>query len=94
MNERMTRRSSLVRIHPFATELFTDVSTCTALRTPGTIFSEKVVALAESLQVAILTYLAVSTRKRAGTNAFRPVLAPVLRQTDTGGKWISAQSFV
>lgn len=55
-----------------------------ALRSPGTIFSEKVEKIAEALQAAILTYLTVSTRKRAGTNAFRPIYAPTLRYGENG----------
>ncbi|KAI5480028.1 nuclear pore complex protein Nup205 [Pseudohyphozyma bogoriensis] len=49
-----------------------------ALRNPGTLFSEKVETLVESLETAILTYHSVATRKRAGTNAFRPVWLPSL----------------
>ncbi|GAA5919036.1 hypothetical protein JCM1841_003712 [Sporobolomyces salmonicolor] len=49
------------------------------LRDNGTIFTEKVDALVESLEAALLTYQSVATRKRAGTNAFRPVLLPTFK---------------
>lgn len=57
-----------------------------ALRTPRTVFAEKVEKLAETLETSILTYLTVSTRKRAGTNAFRPIYAPSLRYGENGCK--------
>ncbi|BGP04990.1 hypothetical protein JCM10049v2_000792 [Rhodotorula toruloides] len=50
-----------------------------SLRNNGTVFSDKVDTLVESLEAALLTYQSVSTRKRAGTNAFRPVLLPTLK---------------
>lgn len=50
-----------------------------SLRDNGTVFSDKVDTLVESLEAALLTYQSVSTRKRAGTNAFRPVLLPTLK---------------
>lgn len=56
----------------------------TALRNNGTIFTEKVEGLVESLEAAILTYQTVATRKRADTNAFRPVLLPALKIQESG----------
>lgn len=53
-----------------------------ALRDAGTIFTDKVQTLAESLQAAILTYQSVATRKRAGTNAFRPLLLPSVQYNE------------
>ncbi|GAA6005529.1 hypothetical protein JCM10207_005238 [Rhodosporidiobolus poonsookiae] len=50
-----------------------------SLRGNGTVFTEKVDELIESLEAALLTYQSVATRKRAGTNAFRPVLLPTLK---------------
>ncbi|BGP36830.1 hypothetical protein JCM10449v2_000732 [Rhodotorula kratochvilovae] len=50
-----------------------------SLRNNATIFSDKVDTLVESVEAALLTYQSVATRKRAGTNAFRPVLLPSLK---------------
>ena len=50
-----------------------------ALRTNSTIFGDKVDTLVESVEAALLTYQSVATRKRAGTNAFRPVFLPSLK---------------
>ncbi|BGP12970.1 hypothetical protein JCM10213_006609 [Rhodosporidiobolus nylandii] len=50
-----------------------------SLRGSATVFTSKVDELVESLEAALLTYQSVATRKRAGTNAFRPVLLPTLK---------------
>lgn len=50
-----------------------------ALRNNATVFGDKVDTLVESAEAALLTYQSVATRKKAGTNAFRPVLLPTLR---------------
>lgn len=55
-----------------------------ALRNNGTIFTEKVESLVESLEASILTYQTVATRKRAATNAFRPVWLPSTKLQDSG----------
>jgi len=50
-----------------------------ALRDNGTIFTDKVDSLVENLEAALLTYQSTATSKRAGSNAFRPVLLPNVR---------------
>ncbi|GAA5994814.1 Nup192p [Rhodotorula paludigena] len=50
-----------------------------SLRNNATVFGDKVDTLVESVEAALLTYQSVATRKKAGTNAFRPVLLPTLR---------------
>ncbi|GAA6062083.1 hypothetical protein JCM10212_006506 [Sporobolomyces blumeae] len=68
-----------------------------ALRDNGTVFTDKVDGLVESLEVALLTYQSTATRKRAGTNAFRPVLLPTTRTGDNapGGQNLgSAAAFM
>ncbi|KPV78555.1 uncharacterized protein RHOBADRAFT_51011 [Rhodotorula graminis WP1] len=55
-----------------------------ALRNNSTIFGDKVDTLVESVEAALLTYQSVATRKRAGTNAFRPVLLPSLKYGEHG----------
>ncbi|GAA5922074.1 uncharacterized protein JCM15063_003177 [Sporobolomyces koalae] len=50
-----------------------------ALRDNGTIFTDKVDTLVESLQTALLTYQSSATTKRAGSTTFRPVLLPSTR---------------
>ncbi|KAK4054774.1 hypothetical protein OIV83_000698 [Microbotryomycetes sp. JL201] len=53
-----------------------------ALRNNGTIFSDKVHAVAEAVEAALFTYFSVATRRRPGTNAFKPVLLPIGRTSD------------
>lgn len=53
-----------------------DQTLVVALRDNGTIFTDKVDALVENLETAILTYQSTATTKRAGSDAFRPVLLP------------------
>jgi nuclear pore complex protein Nup205 len=40
--------------------------------------------LAESLETAILTYHSVATRRKAGSNAFKPVYLPSIKFNDSG----------
>ncbi|GAA5875841.1 hypothetical protein JCM16303_004016 [Sporobolomyces ruberrimus] len=56
-----------------------DQTLVVALRDNGTIFTDKVDALVENLETAILTYQSTATTKRAGSDAFRPVLLPSTR---------------
>lgn len=61
-----------------------------ALRGSATVFGDKVESLAESLQSALLAYENLATRKRPGSDAFRPVLLPTLK---FGENSASGQSF-
>lgn len=61
-----------------------------ALRGSATVFGDKVETLAESLQSALLAYENLATRKRPGSDAFRPVLLPTLK---FGENSASGQSF-
>ncbi|GAA5831477.1 hypothetical protein JCM11251_004037 [Rhodosporidiobolus azoricus] len=55
-----------------------------SLRGNGTVFTDKVDALVESLEAALLTYQSVATRKRGdAANSFRPVLLPTLKFGET-----------
>lgn len=54
-----------------------------ALRSDATIYSERVDRLAESLETAILTYHSVATRRKAGSNAFKPVYLPSMKFNDS-----------
>ncbi|GAA5892450.1 hypothetical protein JCM6882_005619 [Rhodosporidiobolus microsporus] len=55
-----------------------------SLRGNGTVFTDKVDSLIESLEASLLTYQSVATRKRADTpGAFRPVLLPSLKYGET-----------
>ncbi|KAM0793089.1 hypothetical protein ACM66B_000571 [Microbotryomycetes sp. NB124-2] len=68
-----------------------------ALRNNGTIFSDKVHTVAEALQAALFTYFSIATRRRAGTNAFKPVLLPIARASEkpvAGPTLASAGAFV
>ena len=70
-----------------------DESMTTALRDPGSIFTDKVQTHAEALQTALLTYQSIATRKKAGTNAFRPIYLPSLQYNErTSG--LSGPSFI
>lgn len=42
-------------------------------------FSDHLENLIESLEAALLTYQSIATRKKAGSNAFRPVFLPSLK---------------
>ncbi|SCZ90946.1 BZ3500_MvSof-1268-A1-R1_Chr1-3g02409 [Microbotryum saponariae] len=64
------------------TERDEDRTLVLGFRHDATIFSDKVETLVESLEAAILTYQSVATRKKQGTNAFRPVWAPSLSATE------------
>ncbi|KAK4058181.1 hypothetical protein OIO90_000920 [Microbotryomycetes sp. JL221] len=55
-----------------------------ALRDNGTVFTDKVHTVVEALQAALLTYHSIATRRRAGTNAFRPVLLPIAKTSEHG----------
>ena len=63
-----------------------------ALRDPGSIFTDKVQTHAEALQTALLTYQSIATRKKAGTNAFRPIYLPSLQYNERTGS-LSGSSF-
>ncbi|KDE08259.1 hypothetical protein MVLG_01525 [Microbotryum lychnidis-dioicae p1A1 Lamole] len=64
------------------TERDEDQTLVLGFRHDANIFSDKVETLVESLEAAILTYQSVATRKKPGTNAFRPVWAPSLSATE------------
>ncbi|SCV68829.1 BQ2448_950 [Microbotryum intermedium] len=64
------------------TERDEDQTLVLGFRHDATIFSDKVETLVESLEAAILTYQSVATRKKQGTNAFRPVWAPSMSVTE------------
>lgn len=54
-----------------------------ALRGDCTVFSDKVQTLVEALETATLTYQTVATRKKAGSNAFKPLLLPSFKYSET-----------
>lgn len=64
---------------PESTQSATLTLSLTALRDSATIFTDKVRELVESLQVSILTYQSVATRKQAGSNAFRAMYMPTIK---------------
>ena len=49
------------------------------VRGSATVFGDKVETLAESLESALLSYETIATRKRPGSDTFRPVLLPTLK---------------
>jgi nuclear pore complex protein Nup205 len=48
----------------------------------GSVFSQKVDTLVESLEASLLLYMSTVTRKRADSNGFRPVLRPSFKHAD------------
>ncbi|GAA5979980.1 hypothetical protein JCM10908_001488 [Rhodotorula pacifica] len=50
-----------------------------SVRGSATVFSDKIDTLAESLQSALLSYENLATRKRPGSETFRPALLPTLK---------------
>ncbi|GAA5853541.1 hypothetical protein JCM8547_002499 [Rhodosporidiobolus lusitaniae] len=57
-----------------------------ALRGEGTVFTDKVITLVESLETSLLTYESVATSKRSGSSVFRPVILPTLRYGENSGQ--------